>query len=122
MLYAPTYRDDAVDRRGRFRLEWRLDLERVRQALGPDTVLLVRKHYEIVDALPAGVHDVSRYPDGTELLAAAEELVDDGVLLDDRREPHRHDGGPGGHRVEDRLVGDEIAARVRELVDALDAD
>jgi CDP-glycerol glycerophosphotransferase len=77
VLYAPTYRDDAVDRRGRFRLEWRLDLERVRQALGPDSVLLVRKHYEVVDALPAGVRDVSSYPDGTELLAAADVLVTD---------------------------------------------
>jgi CDP-glycerol glycerophosphotransferase len=77
VLYAPTYRDEAVDRRGRFRLEWRLDLERVKQALGPDTVLLVRKHYEVVDALPAGVHDVSSYPDGTELLAAADVLVTD---------------------------------------------
>jgi CDP-glycerol glycerophosphotransferase len=77
VLYAPTYRDEAVDRRGRFRLEWRLDVERVRQALGPDDVLLVRKHYEVVDALPEGVRDVSSYPDGTELLAAADVLVTD---------------------------------------------
>jgi CDP-glycerol glycerophosphotransferase len=77
VLYAPTYRDEAVDRRGRFRLEWRLDVETVREALGPDAVLLVRKHYEVVDALPPGVHDVSGYPDGTELLAAADVLVTD---------------------------------------------
>jgi CDP-glycerol glycerophosphotransferase len=79
VLYAPTYRDDVVDRRGRYRLEWRLDVERLRAALGPDTVLLARKHYHVVDELPADgfVRDVSSFPDGTELLLAADVLVTD---------------------------------------------
>jgi CDP-glycerol glycerophosphotransferase len=79
VLYAPTYRDAAIDRRGRYRLEWRLDVERLRDALGPDTVLLARKHYHVVDELPVNglVRDVSSYPDGTELLLAADVLVTD---------------------------------------------
>jgi CDP-glycerol glycerophosphotransferase len=79
VLYAPTYRDGAIDRRGRYRLEWRLDVERLRDALGPDTVLLARKHYHVVDELPVNglVRDVSSYPDGTELLLAADVLVTD---------------------------------------------
>jgi CDP-glycerol glycerophosphotransferase len=79
VLYAPTYRDDVVDRRGRYRLEWRLDAERLRDALAPDTVLLARKHYHVVDELPVDgvVRDVSTYPDGTELLLAADVLVTD---------------------------------------------
>jgi CDP-glycerol glycerophosphotransferase len=79
VLYAPSYRDEVVDRRGRFRLDWRLDAERLRAALGPDTVLLARKHPQVLDAIPADGHvrDVSAYPDATELLAAADVLVTD---------------------------------------------
>ncbi len=81
VLYAPTYRDQVTDRRGRYRLDLRLDLERLRQAVGPDTVILFRKHHYVVDAAPATadgfVRDVSDYGDGTELLLAADVLVTD---------------------------------------------
>ncbi len=81
VLYAPTYRDQVTDRRGRFRLDLRLDLERLRAAVGDDTVILFRKHHYVVDAAPATadgfVRDVSSYPDGTELLLAADVLVTD---------------------------------------------
>jgi CDP-glycerol glycerophosphotransferase len=81
VLYAPTYRDDVVDRRGRFRLDLRLDLDRLREAVGHDSVLLFRKHHYIPDVVPTGddgfVRDVSSYPDGTELLLAADVLVTD---------------------------------------------
>ena len=81
VLYAPTYRDQVVDRRGRYRLDLRLDLERLREAVGRDTVILFRKHHYIVDAVPETadgfVQDVSAYPDGTELLLAADVLVTD---------------------------------------------
>jgi CDP-glycerol glycerophosphotransferase len=70
-----------MDRRGRYRLDLRLDLARLREALGPDTVLLVRKHHYIVDAVPTTadgfVRDVSAFPDGTELMLAADVLVTD---------------------------------------------
>ena len=81
VLYAPTYRDHVMDRFGRFRLEVGLDLERLRDAVGDDTVLLFRKHQEIFDALPpvpgAFVRDVTAYPEATELLLAADVLVTD---------------------------------------------
>ena len=81
VLYAPTYRDDVRDGRGRYRLEQRLDLDRLREALGDDAVVLYRKHHYIVDDVPATpdgfVRDVSSYPDGTELLLAADVLVTD---------------------------------------------
>jgi CDP-glycerol glycerophosphotransferase len=81
VLYAPTYRDQVTDRRGRYRLDLRLDLERLRQAVGPDTVILFRKHHYVVDAAPATadgfVRDMSDYGDGTELLLAADVLVTD---------------------------------------------
>jgi CDP-glycerol glycerophosphotransferase len=81
VLYAPTYRDHVRDRRGRLRLDIKLDLERLRAAVGEDTVLLFRKHHEIADDVPATpggfLHDVSDYPDATMLMAAADVLITD---------------------------------------------
>jgi CDP-glycerol glycerophosphotransferase len=81
VLYAPTYRDHVVDRRGRYRLDLQLDLARLRQAVGEDTVILFRKHHYVVDSVPHAadgfVRDVSSYPDGTELMLAADVLVTD---------------------------------------------
>lgn len=81
VLYAPTYRDQARDRRGRYRLDLRLDLDRLHEALGPETVLLFRKHHYVSDPVPHGpdgfVRDVSDYPDGTELMLAADVLLTD---------------------------------------------
>jgi CDP-glycerol glycerophosphotransferase len=81
VLYAPTFRDQVVDRRGRYRLDLHLDLERLRAAVGQDTVILFRKHHYVVDPVPATadgfVRDVSMYPDATELLLAADVLVTD---------------------------------------------
>jgi CDP-glycerol glycerophosphotransferase len=49
--------------------------------LGPDTVLLIRKHPLVADPVLTGdhprVHDVSAWPDATELLATADVLVTD---------------------------------------------
>jgi CDP-glycerol glycerophosphotransferase len=80
VLYAPTYRDRVRDARGRHRLDLRLDLDRMRDALGDDTVLLFRKHHYVIDPVPSAggfVRDVSRYPDGVELMLAADVLVTD---------------------------------------------
>jgi CDP-glycerol glycerophosphotransferase len=81
VLYAPTYRDHVVDQRGRYRLDLRLDVDRLRDAVGPDTMILLRKHHYIVDALPVSddglVRDVSEFPDGTEIMLAADVLVTD---------------------------------------------
>jgi CDP-glycerol glycerophosphotransferase len=81
VLYAPTYRDDLSDSQGRYRLEPALDVELLRSAVGEDTVVLFRKHHYCVDPVPATadgfVRDVSDYPDGTDLMLAADVLVTD---------------------------------------------
>jgi CDP-glycerol glycerophosphotransferase len=81
VLYAPTYRDHKIDKRGRYRLDLNLDLDSLRGALGPDTVILFRKHHYVADAVPTSpdgfVRDVSTYPDGTELMLAADVLITD---------------------------------------------
>jgi CDP-glycerol glycerophosphotransferase len=81
ILYAPTYRDQARDRDGRYRLEAALDIDRLRAAVGDDTIILFRKHHYVIDPVPVTrdgfVRDVSTYPDGTDLLLAADVLVTD---------------------------------------------
>jgi CDP-glycerol glycerophosphotransferase len=81
VLYAPTFRDNVMDRRNRHRLDLNLDIDRLRDALGRDTVILFRKHHDVLDPVPATadgfVRDVSAYPDGTELLLAADVLITD---------------------------------------------
>jgi CDP-glycerol glycerophosphotransferase len=81
VLYAPTFREQHRDSRGRFRLNLQIDLDRLRQAIGPDTFFLIRKHHRVAEVIAATgngfVRDVSTYPDGTELLLAADVLVTD---------------------------------------------
>jgi CDP-glycerol glycerophosphotransferase len=81
VLYAPTFRDQFKDQRNRYRMQFQLDVERLRAALGPDWVILFRKHHYVVDQVPATadgfVRDVSTFPDGTELMLAADVLVTD---------------------------------------------
>ncbi len=79
VLYAPTWRDDQFYERGRYKLDWRLDMDRFRAVLGDDHVLLVRLHPNVVDGAPASdlVFDVSNYPDIAELYLAADVLVSD---------------------------------------------
>ncbi|WP_432929831.1 CDP-glycerol glycerophosphotransferase family protein [Microbispora sp. CA-135349] len=75
ILYAPTWRDD--DAAGVLAL----DPVRAAGALGDDDVLLVRAHYLVARdmAIPNGdrIHDVSKFPDMADLLAAADVLVTD---------------------------------------------
>jgi CDP-glycerol glycerophosphotransferase len=88
ILYAPTYRDHVLDRDERLRLDSHLDVAALRAALGGEAVILFRANHRIVDAAPATpdgfVRDVSRYPDCTELLLAADVLVSDysSVIVD----------------------------------------
>ncbi|WP_067453821.1 CDP-glycerol glycerophosphotransferase family protein [Actinomadura macra] len=81
VLYAPTWRDDQYYSKGRYRFDMRLDLERAREALGDDHVLLVRLHTNVVDGIAeddAGfVRDVSLYPDITELYLIADMMISD---------------------------------------------
>jgi CDP-glycerol glycerophosphotransferase len=81
VLYAPTFRDHVIDRRGRPRLDMHLDADVLRAALGEDTVVLFRKHHLVIDPVPVTddgfVRDVTTYPDANELMLAADVLVSD---------------------------------------------
>jgi len=82
ILYAPTFRDD-VKSSGRWELDFRLDLELFRAALGDDYHLLVRGHMltggdrKVTAALDGFGGDVSKYHDVQELLLIADVLITD---------------------------------------------
>jgi CDP-glycerol glycerophosphotransferase len=75
VLYAPTYREWLPAERAV------LDVERFAEALGPDTVLLVRAHYFQVSAAAAApigrIIDVSTYPVVEDLYLAADVMITD---------------------------------------------
>jgi CDP-glycerol glycerophosphotransferase len=82
VLYAPTFRDDQL-RGGRFSFELPFDLDRLHAALAADTVLLMRMHVLVAQALEIPPHlrdfarDVSGYPEIQELYLASDALVTD---------------------------------------------
>ncbi|MFF5210846.1 CDP-glycerol glycerophosphotransferase family protein [Streptosporangium sp. NPDC000396] len=81
ILYAPTWRDDKFYAKGRYRLDLRLDLQRMYEELGEDHVLMIRRHPSVIDRVPRVgrdfVIDVSTYPDIQDLYVVADALMTD---------------------------------------------
>ncbi len=81
VLYAPTWRDNQYYASGRYRFDFRLDLERAWQELGDDHVILFRGHHHMADDVPAGqpgfAVNVTTYPDISELFLVSDILVTD---------------------------------------------
>ena len=81
ILYAPTWRDDLSHSAGQYKFDLRVDLEDARRRLGDDHVLLIRRHSNVVDAVPGAgngfVWDVSEYPDIADLYLAADLMITD---------------------------------------------
>ena len=82
VLYAPTWRDNQYYASGRYRFDFRLDLERAWQALGDDYVFLIRGHHHMAEDVPAGTRpdfaiNVTAYPDISELFLVSDVLITD---------------------------------------------
>jgi CDP-glycerol glycerophosphotransferase len=82
VLYAPTWRDNQYYASGRYRFDFRLDLEQAWHELGDQYVILLRGHHHMADDVPAGtrpgfVLNVTGYPDIGELYLATDVLVTD---------------------------------------------
>lgn len=81
VLYAPTWRDDQSHSAGQYLFDLRIDLEDARRRLGEDHVLLIRRHSNVVDAVPGAgngfVWDASEYPDIADLYLAADIMITD---------------------------------------------
>ncbi|MGW0933511.1 CDP-glycerol glycerophosphotransferase family protein [Streptomyces sp. NPDC002666] len=81
VLYAPTWRDDQSHSAGQYKFDLQIDLEDARRRLGDDHVLLIRRHSNVVDAVPGAgngfVWDVSEYPDIADLYLASDIMITD---------------------------------------------
>lgn len=81
VLYAPTWRDDQFYAPGKYKLDFRVDLDDARRRLGPDHVLMVRRHPNVVDPVPGAgdgfVFDVSDYPDMADLSLITDVMITD---------------------------------------------
>ncbi len=81
VLYAPTWRDDQFYSPGKYKFDFRIDLEDARARLGADHVLMVRRHPNVVDPVPGAgdgfVYDVSDYPDMADLSLITDVMITD---------------------------------------------
>ncbi len=82
VLYAPTWRDNQYDRRGRYQFSLKLDLERLYRELGDETVLLIRGHQLVAGRVDTSLfggfaRNVSTYPEVSDLYLVADVLITD---------------------------------------------
>ena len=82
ILYAPTWRDDECYGHGQYKFELKLELDKMREALGNEYTLLLRTHYFIADSIDISAYkgfavNVSRYDDIAELYLISDILITD---------------------------------------------
>lgn len=82
LLYAPTWRDDECYGHGQYKFELKLDLNRMKERLGDDYIVLLRTHYYIADSIDTTVYgdftrNVSRYSDISELYLVSDIIITD---------------------------------------------
>lgn len=82
VLYAPTYRDNQFFTKGKYSFQLPFDLKQMQVAFGKDTVLLLRMHYLISNAMDLSdmegfAYDVSSYSNISDLYLISDLLVTD---------------------------------------------
>lgn len=82
ILYAPTWRDDESYDIGKVKFTLKLDLDKLRQSLNDEYIILIRTHYFIsnnlkLDDYEGFAFDVSRYEDIAELYLISDMLITD---------------------------------------------
>lgn len=82
ILYAPTWRDDEFYGKGQYKFTLKLDLPKMREALGDEYVILLRTHYFIADSLDVtGVEDfaynLSKYEDIADIYLISDICITD---------------------------------------------
>ncbi|SEL21965.1 CDP-glycerol glycerophosphotransferase [Methanobrevibacter gottschalkii] len=82
ILYAPTWRDDEFYDSGSIKFTLKLELDKLKEAIGDKYFILVRTHYFIADKLDLSEYegfalDVSRYEDIAELYLISDLLITD---------------------------------------------
>lgn len=82
ILYAPTWRDDNFYKKGHYRMNIQLDLDRMKKELGNEYIILLRMHYLItnninIDKYKGFVYDYSQGYDIQELYLVSDVLITD---------------------------------------------
>jgi len=82
VMYAPTYRDNQFAEKGKYTFELPFSLADFRDKYGKDTVLILRMHYLISNALDISnytdfVYDFSSYPNISDLYLVSDMLITD---------------------------------------------
>lgn len=82
ILYAPTWRDDEFYGSGQYKFTLKLDLPKMKAALGEEYMILLRTHYYIADSIDVtGVEDFamnfSKYDDISELYLISDICITD---------------------------------------------
>lgn len=82
ILYAPTWRDDESYDRGQYKFSLKLELDKLKESISDEYIVLIRTHYFIADRLDLSEYDgfafdVSRYDDIAELYLISDILITD---------------------------------------------
>lgn len=83
ILYAPTFRDDQVSNKNKFLFDIQMDLQKMKEELGDEYVVLLRMHVvvsnkiKVDESLSNFVYNVSSYPDIQELYLITDILITD---------------------------------------------
>ena len=82
VLYAPTWRDDEFYSRGKYKFTLQLNLEKMKEELGDDYIVLLRMHYFIASQMDISefegfAYDFSNYDDIAELYLVSDILITD---------------------------------------------
>ena len=83
LLYAPTFRDNQAVGRNKFEFQLQMDIDRLKEALGDEYILLLKMHVVISKKIQIEeehqdfVIDVSHYPDIQDLLLITDVLITD---------------------------------------------
>ncbi|MGP4078970.1 CDP-glycerol glycerophosphotransferase family protein [Pseudalkalibacillus sp. R45] len=82
ILYAPTWRDNQFYAKGKYKFDLQLDLDKIREELGEEYIVLLRMHYLVAENLDLSgyedfVYDFSFHEDIRELYLISDILITD---------------------------------------------
>ncbi|WP_240613517.1 CDP-glycerol glycerophosphotransferase family protein [Pueribacillus theae] len=82
ILYAPTWRDNQFYKKGKYKFDLQLDLEKLKEELGEEYIIVLRLHYLVAENLDLTgyenfVFDLSHHEDIRELYLIADMLITD---------------------------------------------
>lgn len=82
ILYAPTWRDNQYHQVGQYKMDLKLDLEKLRNELGEEYIVILRMHYLVaenfdLDAYQGFAYDFSKHEDIQDLYLISDLLITD---------------------------------------------